>query len=142
MSELASIGLCSCNGSCSCSARDGDSLFALAEPLQALALLELLADSPFVPLRARFAQATVPVTSDLGAAADSAAAASSLNNRLPEALLLEWLQLAGGLQLAGLLADARAWLVALTTITPAVAATSNPMPRRMALIALLALELI
>lgn len=45
----------------------------------------------------------------------------------------------GGLHLAGHLVHARACLVALTTITPSVAATANPLPRRMALITLLAL---
>ena len=115
---------------------------ALAEPEQALALLAPLADSPSGLLRARRAQANVLSAPDLGVAAAFAAAALSLNSRLPEALLLEWLQLTGGLLLAGQLADARAWLVALTTITPAVAATANPLPRRMALIALLSLELI
>ncbi len=115
---------------------------ALAEPEPALALLEPLGDSPSGLLRARRAQANVLSASDLGVAAASAAAALSLNSRLPEALLLEWLQLTGGLFLVGHLADARAWLVALITITPAVAATANPLPRRMALIALLALELI
>ena len=98
---------------------------ALAEPEPALALLEPLANSPSGLMRAQRAQANVLSASDLGVAAASATAALSLNSRLPEALLLEWLQLAGGLLLAGHLADARAWLVALTTITPAVAATAN-----------------
>ena len=115
---------------------------ALAEPEQSMVLLAPLNDSPSGLLRARRAQSNVLGTSDLGVAAASAAAALSLSSRLPESLLLEWLQLTGGLLLAGHLADARAWLLALTTITPAVAATANPLPRRVALIALLALDLI
>ena len=115
---------------------------ALAEPEKALALLAPLADSPSGPLRGRRAQANVLCAQDLCVAADSAAAALRLNSRLPEALLLEWLELTGGLLLAGHQAKARSWLVALTTITPVVAATANPLPRRMALIGLLTLEMI
>ena len=85
---------------------------ALAEPKSALALLAPLEDSPSGLLRARRAQANVLGTSDLVDAAASAAAALSLNSRLPEALLLEWLQLTGGLLLVGHLADARIWLLA------------------------------
>ena len=105
---------------------------ALAEPQPALALLAPLSDSPFGLLRAQRAQraqANVLAPSDLGVAAASAAAALGLNSRLPEALLLEWLQLTGGLLLAGHLSDARAWLLALTTIAPSVAATANACSR-------------
>ena len=64
----------------------------LAEPEPALALMAPLEDSPSGLLRARRAQSHVLSVSDLGVAAASAAAALSLNSRLPEALLLEWLQ--------------------------------------------------
>ncbi len=99
-------------------------------------------DSPSGLLRARRAQANVLSSSDCRVAAAPVASTLRQNSRLPEALLLEWLRLTGGLLLAGHLSVRRAWLVALTTITPAVAATANPLPRRMALIAFLALELI
>ena len=62
--------------------------------------------------------------------------------RLRESVLLEWVQIAGGLLLADRLDEGRVWLEALATITPATDAISNPIPRRIALIGLLLLELI
>ena len=52
------------------------------------------------------------------------------------------MQMAGGLLLADRLDEGRVWLEALATITPAIDAISNPIPRRTALIGLLLLELI
>ena len=94
------------------------------------------------PCRARRAQAAVQASPKALAAAQLAAAALCLDSRLPESLLLEWLQGVGGLLLAQRLKEGGAWLTALITLTPAVKATANPLPRRIALIALLALELI
>ncbi len=54
--------------------------------------------------------------------------------RLNDAVLLEWLQIAGGLLLAGETRQASAWLGALATPTPAVAACGHPLPRRPALV--------
>ena len=117
-------------------------LLALGDPQQALALLEPFPDTADGPLRARRAQAAVQVSPNAFTAAQEATNALGRNSRLPEALLLEWLQAAGGLLLAQRFAEGRAWLTALITLTPAVKATANPVPRRIALIALLALELI
>ena len=117
-------------------------LLALAEPQQALVLLQPLPDTAEGPLRARCAQAAVDAAAEPMAAASLAAKALSLDSRLPESLLLEWLQGTGGLLLAHRFQEGRAWLTALITLTPAVKATANPVPRRIALIALLALELI
>ena len=117
-------------------------LLALAEPQQALDLLRPLPDAAGGPLRARRAQAAVQATPEPLAAAQLAAAALCLDSRLPESLLLEWLQGVGGLLLAQRLKEGGAWLKALITLTPATKATANPVPQRIALIALLALELI
>ena len=75
-------------------------------------------------------------------AASVAAQALQAPPRLPESLLLEWLQIAGGLLLAQKFSEARDWLQALATVTPDAAALANPVPRRIAWIALAALELI
>ena len=115
---------------------------ALGEPQQALDLLQPLPDTASGPLRARLVEASVQVSPQSFAAAQQASTALSLDSRLPESLLLQWLQGVGGLLLAHQFADGRAWLKALITLTPAVRATANPLPRRIALIALLALELI
>ncbi|QNJ13179.1 putative alpha-glycosyltransferase/ family 4 [Synechococcus sp. A18-46.1] len=117
-------------------------LLALAEPQQALELLQPLPDTADGPYRARRAQAAVKAAAEPMAAAALAAKALSLDSRLPESLLLEWLQGAGGLLLAHRFQESRAWLTALITLTPSVKSTANPVPRRIALIALLALELI
>jgi len=114
-------------------------LLALAEPQQALDLLQPLPDTADGPLRARRAQAAVKAAADPMAAAALAAKALGLDSRLPESLLLEWLQGAGGLLLAHRFQEGRAWLTALITLTPSVKSTANPVPRRIALIALLAL---
>ena len=76
------------------------------------------------------------------AAAQIAAIALQRPVRLPESLLREWLQIAGGLLLAQKFTAARPWLQALTTVTADAAALANPIPRRIAWIALAALELI
>ena len=117
-------------------------LLALGEPAAALQLMEPLDDSSEGTLRGLRARAAVRSTADQMAAAALAADALALDSRLPESLLIEWLQIAGGLLLAGRWAEARAWLMALSGITPAVAATANPVPRRVALIVLLTLELL
>jgi len=51
------------------------------------------------------------------------------------------MSIAGGLLLNDQIEEGRNWLNALVTVTPAKAAIQNPIPRRVALIALLALEL-
>ena len=117
-------------------------LLALGDPQQAQELLQPLPDTAHGLLRARRAQAAVDAAAEPMAAASLAAKALSLDSRLPESLLLEWLQGTGGLLLAHRFKEGRAWLKALITLTPAVKATANPVPRRIALIALLALELI
>ena len=117
-------------------------LLALAEPQQALELLQPLPDTADGPLRARRAQAAVDAAADPMAAAALAAKALCLDSRLPESLLLEWLQGTGGLLLAHRFQEGRAWLMALITLTPSVKAIANPVPRRIALIALLVLELL
>ena len=94
-------------------------------------------------LRGLRARAAVQAASeDHQAAASLAAEALRLDSRLPESLLFEWLQTVGGLLLCHRWGEARAWLEALTVQTPAVTAVSNPIPRRIAWIARLALELV
>ena len=117
-------------------------LLAQAEPQQALNLLHPLPDSAAGPLRGRRAQAAVHASPDAFTAAHEATKALGLDSRLPEALLLEWLQFVGGLLLSERFEEGHAWLTALITLTPSVKATANPVPRRIALIALLALELV
>ena len=117
-------------------------LLALGDPQQALEVLQPLSDRSDGPLRGRRAQASVHLLPDPLAAAQQAAAALRLDSRLPEFLLVEWLQGAGGLLLTEQINIGRAWLTALITPTPAVRDTANPVPQRIALIALLALELI
>ena len=117
-------------------------LLALAEPQQALTLLDPLPDTAQGLLRGHRAQAAVHGAPDASTAAEQAIKALGCDSRLPEALLMEWLQGVGGLLLTQRFAEGRAWLLALITLTPAVKATANPMPRRIALVALLALELI
>ena len=115
---------------------------AMGEPQQAFELLQPLPDTSDGSLRARRAEASVLMSPQPFAAAQQAAASLCLDSRLPESLLLEWLQGAGGLLLVHKFHEGRAWLTALITLTPAVKATANPLPRRIALIALVALELI
>ena len=117
-------------------------LLALAEPQQALTLLDALPDTAQGLLRGHRAQAAVHGAPDASTAAEQATKALGRDSRLPEALLMEWLQGVGGLLLTQRFAEGRAWLLALITLTPAVKATANPVPRRIALVALLALELI
>lgn len=62
--------------------------------------------------------------------------------RLSDGVLLEWLQIAAALLLAGELPLAKAWCRALTTTTPAVEACGHPLPRRPALVLALVLELL
>ena len=81
-------------------------LLALGEPQQALDLLRPLPDAAGGPLRARRAQAAVQASPEPLAAAQLAAAALCLDSRLPESLLLEWLQGVGGLLLAQRLKEA------------------------------------
>ena len=117
-------------------------LLALGDPQQVLDLLQPLPDTAQGPLRARRAQAAVQAAPNPLKAAQQAAKALGLNSRLPEALLLEWLQGVGGLLMARRWPEARAWLMALITETPASQATANPVPRRIAWLALLTLELV
>ena len=114
---------------------------ALNDPAGALRLLVSLPDSPSGPLRGHRACAAVR-SSGFVTAAQAAGEALSQDSRLPESLLLEWLQLSGGLLMAGRFQDGRAWLQVLVGITPAAKAIANPVPRRVALIALVLLELI
>ena len=97
---------------------------------------------PLRGLRARAAVQAASASEDHQAAALLAAEALRLDSRLPESLLFEWLQTVGGLLLCHRWGEARAWLEALTIQTPAVTAASNPIPRRIAWIARLALELV
>ena len=114
----------------------------LADPAGAFALVASLPDNEAGALRGQHARASVQATSDLSAAAKAVEQALLRNSRLPEAVLLEWVQFTGGLLLLGSLQVGRTWLMALCTITPAAAAIANPVPRRVALIALSMLELI
>ena len=114
---------------------------ALNDPDEALRVLSPLPDSSSGTLRGQLARAAFRASRSTSAV-QVAETALKQDSRLPESLLLEWLQFTGGLLMAGRLEDARAWLEVLGSITPSVEAMSNPVPRRTALIALLLLELI
>ena len=114
---------------------------ALNDCAGALRQLEPLSDSAAGTLRGQRACAAVR-TSDFRGAIQAADVALRQDSRLPETLLLEWLQFTGGLLMAGRLHDGRVWLQVLAGITPSVEAIANPVPRRVALIALVLLELI
>lgn len=70
------------------------------------------------------------------------AQALSSPQRLNDALLHEWLQVAGGLLLAGQWSLAGAWCHALAEPSPSVEACSNPLPRRLALLLGIVLSLL
>ena len=113
------------------------------EPDQALALMQAAtmawqsADQLGI-----WAQAQVQAAADAHTAAQAAASLWPSPQRLPEAVLRQWLDLAGGLHLAGHLRAARAWWHLLSDPSPSLAACSNPIPARPALVALLLLELL
>ena len=114
---------------------------ALNESAEALRVMAPLPDSAEGTIRGQRARAAVRV-SEASSAIQWVDVALRQNSRLPEALLLEWLQFTGGLLMAGRLGDGFAWLSVLSGITPSVEAIANPVPRRVALIALVLLELI
>ncbi|QNI90841.1 putative alpha-glycosyltransferase/ family 4 [Synechococcus sp. BOUM118] len=117
-------------------------LLATGEPAQALSVLQPLPHGSNLAVIAKRAQIDVQLAEYGSAAAQVAVVALQGPVRLPEPLLRERLQIAGGLLLAEKFTEARAWLQALTTVTTDPEALANPIPRRIAWIALAALELI
>jgi len=117
---------------------------ALGQPHEALDLLEPLADHPSASMQMQSVRIKLAVqtSDDLQEAAAIAASALARNIRLPQTVVVEWLQISGALLLADRFVEGRAWLLALTTRTPTTEAIANPVPRRIALTALLALELL
>ena len=140
MPEPASSGLCNCNRT-SKRLELTTVLLATGESASALSVLQPLQHRSNPPLIAKRAQIQVQLAEYGSAAAHVAAVALQDPPRLPESLLRDWLQITGGLLLAEKFAEARAWLQPLTTVTPDSAALANPIPRRIALIALAAWEL-
>ncbi|QNI95400.1 putative alpha-glycosyltransferase/ family 4 [Synechococcus sp. A15-127] len=117
-------------------------LIAIGEPEHAIKVLQPLHTSINPVVIAKRALGQVRVAEPADEAAQIAALALEDSPRLPESLLREWLQITGGLLLAKKFSEARCWLQALATVTPDPAALANPIPRRIAWIALAALELI
>ena len=116
-------------------------MLSLGQSQRALNLIEPLPDQPDGELRLLRAKAEVFTALDHSQAAACAATALVKDSRLPETTLLQWMNIAGGLLLNDHIEEGRCWLNALVTVTPAKAAIQNPFPRRVALMALLALAL-
>ena len=114
---------------------------SLGQSQRALNLIEPLPDQSDGELRSLRANAEVFTALDHSQAAACAANALAKDSRLPETTLLQWMKITGGLLLNDQIEEGRHWLNALVTVTPAKAAIQNPFPRRVALIALLALEI-
>jgi glycosyltransferase involved in cell wall biosynthesis len=117
---------------------------ALGDAAEAISVLAPVADAPGEPdpgLHSLRWQATLRQAS-LQQGPVLIRQALALPLRLSDAVLLEWLQIAGGLLLAGEIALAAVWFQALATPTPAVAACGHPLPRRPALLLALVADLL
>ena len=121
----------------------GQLWLALGNPQAARRVLEQgLAHAPADPAlntwfwRARVREASVEQAPPLLAQALAAL------QRPADDLLVEWLQIAAGLLLGGQWDLARVWLDALSTPGPSLEACSHPIPRRLALVFRLGLELL